>query len=198
MSTSTATALWYLGRASGVVDLVLLTIVVGLGIATRSGRAMLGLPRFGVSAIHRSASLLALVFLGVHTASLTLDPQAQLRWIDAVIPFGSRFRPLWTGLGALAFDAVVALVVTSLLRHHIGRRVWRAIHWAAYAIWPFAVLHTLGDGTDASRAWLVGCVVVCALAMLALLGWRTSESYLDDTDRVAGTRLPANVIGRPR
>lgn len=200
MSASTQTALWYLGRASGVVDLVLLTIVVGLGIATRSGRALPGLPRFAVSAVHRSASLLALVFLGVHVVSLTLDPQAQLRWIDAVIPFVSRYRPLWTGLGALAFDAVVALVVTSLLRQHIGRRVWRALHWTAYAMWPFAVLHTLGAGTDAGRTWLLGSVIVCALAVMALLGWRTSERFVDDADRVSGTRLPAKppLAGRPR
>ena len=48
-------ALWYLGRGTGVVSLVLLTLVVALGIATRSGRPLLGLPRFAVTAVHRSA-----------------------------------------------------------------------------------------------------------------------------------------------
>ena len=37
-------ALWYLGRGSGAVSLVLLTVVVALGIATRSGRPLPGLP----------------------------------------------------------------------------------------------------------------------------------------------------------
>jgi sulfoxide reductase heme-binding subunit YedZ len=184
------TALWYLGRATGVVTLALLTIVVALGIVTRSGRPLPGLPRFAVSAIHRSASLLAVVFLVVHIVTLTLDPESQLRWINAVIPFGSRFRPLWVGFGALSLDLMVALVVTSLLRDRIGRRVWRAIHWAAYALWPFAMLHTIGAGTDAGRVWMICFLVACSAAIVGLLCWRVSTTFLDSADRVAGTRAP--------
>jgi methionine sulfoxide reductase heme-binding subunit len=189
-STAVDTALWDLGRASGVVSLVLLTIVVALGIVTRSGRPLPGLPRFAVSAVHRSASLLAVVFLVVHVVTLTFDPQSQLRWIDAVIPFGSNFKPLWTGLGALSLDLIVALVVTSLLRRRIGRRVWRAIHWTAYATWPFAVLHTIGAGTDFHRAWLEWILVSCGSVIVAIVGWRASSGFLDDSGRVPGTRLP--------
>jgi sulfoxide reductase heme-binding subunit YedZ len=190
-SKSIDAALWYLGRGSGVVSLALLTLVVGLGIVTRSGRTLPGLPRFAVSAVHRSASLLAVTFLVVHIVTLTLDPQSQLRWLDAVIPFGSHFKPLWIGLGALSLDLMIALTVTSLLRQRIGRRVWRTIHWAAYALWPFAMLHSLGSGTDARRMWMVWFMVACAVAVIAILGWRVSPDFLDDRDRVAGTKLPA-------
>ena len=185
------TALWYLGRATGVVSLALLTIVVAVGIATRSGRPLPGLPRFAVSAVHRAASLLAVTFVGVHIVTLTLDPQSQLRWIDAILPFGSRFRPLWTGLGAAAFDLIVALIVTSLVRHRIGRRGWRAIHWTAYAMWPFAMLHTIGSGTDMRTSWMLWLMFGCGGVVLALLGWRTSTGFIDDAGRVAGTRIPA-------
>ncbi len=184
-------ALWYLGRSSGVVSLVLLTLVVALGIATRSGRPLPGLPRFAVSAVHRSASLLAVVFLTVHVVTLTLDPQSQLRWLDAVVPFGSHPKPLWIGLGAASLDLIVALVVTSLLRQRIGHRVWRAIHWAAYALWPFAVLHTIGTGTDMHRAWMLGVLAFCALTVVGLTGWRLSTRFLDETDRTVGTQLPS-------
>jgi methionine sulfoxide reductase heme-binding subunit len=189
-STAIDAALWDLGRASGVVSLALLTVVVALGVVTRSGRPLPGLPRFAVSAVHRSASLLAVVFLVLHIVTLTLDPQSQLKWIDAVIPFGSHFKPLWIGLGALSLDLMAALVVTSLLRQRIGRRVWRAIHWTAYALWPFAVLHTIGSGTDMKQAWMRWFLIACTGSVVALLAWRTSSRFLDDTDRVAGTRLP--------
>jgi sulfoxide reductase heme-binding subunit YedZ len=191
VSHNVDTALWYLGRASGVVSLALLTVVVALGIVTRSGRPLPGLPRFAVSAVHRSASLLAVTFLFVHVTTLTLDPQSQLRWIDSVLPFGSRFKPLWIGLGALSLDLIAGLVVTSLLRQRIGRRVWRAIHWTAYAMWPFALLHTIGAGTDARQLWLMVFLLVCSTVVLALLGWRTSSAFLDDSERVPGTRLPS-------
>jgi len=190
-SASIDKALWYLGRSSGIVSLVLLTLVVGLGIATRSGRPLPGLPRFAVSAVHRSASLLAVVFLTLHVVTLTLDPQSQLRWLDAVIPFGSHPKPLWIGLGAASLDLMVALVVTSLLRQRIGHRVWRAIHWTAYALWPFAVLHTIGTGTDMHRAWMLGLVATCTLAIAGLVGWRLSTHFLDHTDRTTGTQLPS-------
>jgi sulfoxide reductase heme-binding subunit YedZ len=190
-SASIDKALWYLGRSSGVVSLALLTIVVGLGIATRSGRPLPGLPRFAVSAVHRSASLLSVVFLTVHIVTLTLDPQSQLRWIDAVIPFGSHFKPIWIGLGAMSLDLLGAIVVTSLLRQHIGRRVWRAIHWAAYALWPFAVLHTIGTGTDMSRPWMLWFVGACTLLIALLVGWRVSDRFLDAKGRVPGTQVPS-------
>jgi sulfoxide reductase heme-binding subunit YedZ len=190
-SASIDKALWYLGRSSGVVSLVLLTLVVALGIATRSGRPLPGFPRFAVSAVHRSASLLAVVFLTLHVVTLTLDPQSQLRWLDAVLPFGSHPKPLWIGLGAASLDLMAALVVTSLLRQRIGHRVWRAIHWAAYALWPLAVLHTIGTGTDMRRAWMLGLVAVCTFIVAWLIGWRLSTRFLDETDRTIGTQLPS-------
>jgi methionine sulfoxide reductase heme-binding subunit len=165
-------ALWYLGRGTGVVSLGLLTVVVALGIATRSGRPLLGLPRFAVTAVHRSASLLAVLFLGVHVGTLLFDPYAQLDLLALVVPFTAGAEPFWYGLGALALDLVLALVVTSLLRHRVGPRVWRGIHWAAYAAWPIALAHGLGSGTDAATGWMLTITGACVAAVLAALAWR--------------------------
>jgi len=167
-------AAWYLARGTGVVSLVLLTIVVAVGVATRSGRPAFGLPRFAVTAVHRNASLLAVVLLAIHVGTLLIDPYARLRLIDVVLPFIGNYRPLWQGLGTLALDLVIALVVTSLLRHRIGLRGWRAVHWLAYAAWPVAFLHGLGTGTDAGQLWLRGTAVLCAATVLAALVWRLS------------------------
>jgi sulfoxide reductase heme-binding subunit YedZ len=163
-------ALWYLARASGVVSLVLFTAVVVLGIATRAGRslgALTGRSRLVVVALHRSVSLLAVAFLGIHITSLMFDPYAQLRLVDLVVPFTSAYRPLFVGLGALALDLMVALVITSLLRDRIGRRIWRAVHWFAYLMWPVALVHGIGSGTDRSRPWMLAIDAACVLAVLA-------------------------------
>ncbi len=69
-------ALWYLGRGTGVVSLVLLTVVMVLGIGSRSGRPVFGLPRFGVVALHRSASMLAVAFLVIHVVTLAAGPDS--------------------------------------------------------------------------------------------------------------------------
>jgi len=71
-------ALWYYcARGSGVVSLVLLTVVVALGIGARSGKPAFNLPRFAVSLLHRNAALLAVVFVAGHVISLLFDPYAQ-------------------------------------------------------------------------------------------------------------------------
>ena len=170
-------ALWYLARGSGLVALVLLTIVVALGIGARSGRTAFGLPRFAVNLLHRNAALLAVVLIAGHVISLFFDPYAQLRLVDLVLPFAAAYRPFWLGLGTLAFDLVVALVATSLLRHRLGARAWRAVHWCAYLCWPVALLHGLQTGTDGGTWWLRGVAALCAAAVVAAVGWRMSPSF---------------------
>jgi methionine sulfoxide reductase heme-binding subunit len=161
--------LWYLARGSGAVSLILLTVVVALGVGTRSGRPFAGLPRLVVASVHRSAALLAVVFLVVHVTALMFDPYAQLKLVDLVLPFTSTYRPLWVGLGTVALDLMIAITVTSLLRERIGRRAWRAVHWFAYAMWPVALVHGIGSGTDRSRLWMLAIDAACALAVLWVL-----------------------------
>ena len=157
--------------------LVLLTVVVVLGITARSGRPLLGLPRFAVATVHRNASLLAVFLLAVHAENLLLDPYAQLRALDLLLPFVGVQRPLWLGLGTLAGDVILVLVGVSLLRRRIGVRIWRTVHWTAYAAWPLALLHGLGTGTDAGQLWLRVTAAACAAAVLASVGWRCSARF---------------------
>jgi sulfoxide reductase heme-binding subunit YedZ len=165
-------ALWYLGRGTGVMALVLLTAAVAAGVLTWSGRPVAGVPRFAVAAVHRNAGLIATVLLLVHVSTLLLDPYAQLDIADLVVPFGGEYRPMWLGLGTAAFDLMLAIVATSLLRTRIGLRGWRAVHWFAYAAWPVAVLHVLGIGSDAATWWLRALVALCVLTVVAAAGWR--------------------------
>ena len=162
-------ALWYFGRGAGVSALLLLTLAMVLGRVVAQGRALPGLPRFSVVAIHRAVSLLATAFLVLHVGSLLFDPFAQLRLFDLVVPFAGRFRPLWQGLGTVALDLTVLLIVTSLLRHRIGQRTWRAVHWVAYATWPVAVLHAVGNGTNGTSPWMIAIVALCVASVVGAL-----------------------------
>ena len=113
---TSSTPLWYLTRATGVVALVLLTIGMALGllIAVRfEGRQW---PRFITIGLHRNLSLLALAFTVAHVLTTITDNFVPIDLQDAFVPFISPYRPLWLGLGAIAFDLLIALTVTSLLR----------------------------------------------------------------------------------
>ena len=180
-------ALWYLGRGSGVVTLLLLTVSMVLGVGTRSGRPAPWLPRFAVAALHRNTSLLATVFLVLHVVLLLFDPYAQLNVLDTVLPFFAGYAPFWVGLGTLTLDMTAALVITSLLRHRIGHRTWRAVHWTAYASWPVALVHSLGSGTDAGTVWFLILAGVCSVAVAGALAWRLSTSFTEHSRRAATT-----------
>jgi methionine sulfoxide reductase heme-binding subunit len=152
---SEASSLWYLTRGTGTVALVLLTVVLVLGVLPRAGGALPACPRFVTPALHRNLSLFAVVLIAVHVVSAVVDPYAPIRLVDAVVPFVSAYRPIWLGLGALTFDILIAVIVTSLVRVRLGHRIWRAVHWAAYASWPLAVAHGLGSGSDVRSRWLL-------------------------------------------
>jgi methionine sulfoxide reductase heme-binding subunit len=170
-------ALWALGRGTGVVALVLFTMSLVLGILARSGRPVPWLGRFGTSDLHRTAALTGTGLVVMHVGTFYFDPYAQLRLVDLLFPFLGAYRPLWLGLGTLALDLLAVVTVVSLLRHRLGPRVFRAVHWGTYALWPLALLHALGNGTDGNSTWFHALAVVCFSAVVTAIGWRVAPSY---------------------
>lgn len=175
MIALTSPLLWYTARATGIVALLLLTAATVLGTLTASRSGSSRWPRFAVSEIHRRVSLTAVVFLAVHILSSVLDTFVHIPLIAAVVPFVAGYRPFWVGLGAVAFDLLLAVVVSSLLRSRISAASWRAIHWLALVCWPVAVIHAIGSGTDIRFGWLQLVVGLCIASVLAAVGWRWWE-----------------------
>ena len=173
---TSSTALWYASRATAVVTLLLLTAVVLLGILVNRQGRLPGLPAFAVTGLHRNISLLAVAFLAIHVVTAIADPYVTIGLAAAVLPFASAYKPLWLGLGAISLDLIAALIVTSLARARMGRRAWRAIHWAAYAAWPLAVVHSIGSSSDGRGGLVLGVLVGCVLAVAAALAWRLSRA----------------------
>lgn len=176
-ATTGPTALWYLTRSTGVVTLILLTLSVALGVANVRRAQTENVPRFVFDAVHRNASLLAIAFLFVHIVTSLLDGFAPIRLIDVVIPFGSPYRPLWLGFGTVAFDLLIAVALTSVLRRRLGYRGWRATHWLAYASWPVAVLHGLGTGSDTKTTWMLGLTGACVIAVIVAVTARATAGW---------------------
>lgn len=186
--------LWYLTRGTGLVALVLLTATVVLGVVTTSRWQRPAWPRFATLGLHRNLSLLAVLFLAVHILTAELDTFAPVGWLATVVPFASHYRPLWLGLGTVAFDLFVAVLVTSLLRARIGFRTWRAVHWLAYLSWPVALLHGLGTGTDARLGWVQLLDACCVLAALAAVGWRLAHAPRAQVKTAGGAAVAVTVL----
>lgn len=169
-SISARSALWYLTRGTGIVALLLLTVVLVLGLL---GPARISTgdrwPRFTIVALHRDLSLLAVFVIVVHVVVAVIDGFAPIGLLDGIVPFVSAYRPIWLGLGALAFDLMLAVVLTSAVRHRLGYRAWRLVHWLSYASWPIAVLHGLGTGSDATAVWALAITFGCVIAVTAAI-----------------------------
>ena len=116
--------------------------------------------------------MLAVVFLVIHIVTAVMDTFVSIPLVSAVIPFTSGYEGFWLGLGAISLDIMLALIATSLVRGRLNRKVWRAVHWLAYASWPIAFAHSIGSSTDLQQGPLLVLAVACAVLIAGSLIWR--------------------------
>ena len=172
MIAVTSSLLWYTTRASGIVSLLLLTAVMvgGIMTATRVGGGTI--PRFAVAEVHRRISLIAMLFIILHIVTTIVDSYVNVGIISALVPFTSQYKPLKVALGTVAFDLLLAITITSLIKHKISHALWRTIHWISYLAFPIAVVHEILIGTDFRFAWMILLTAACVGAVGIALAWR--------------------------
>lgn len=179
-------ALWFVSRASGLALFAAFSAAVALGVAARLGPPGRTLSRLAAGELHRSLALFCVAFLGLHVVTAITDPYVRIGWAAAVLPLASPYRPLALGLGALAVDLGGAVLVTSLLRHRLGYRAWRAVHVLAYLAWPAAFWHAVTAGADLRTWWAAlvlwgGTAAVATAAIARLLSrWRGPDRALPE------------------
>ncbi len=174
---------WYLTRSTGAVALILLTASVALGVADVKRLSSERWPRFMIDALHRNVALLSICFLAVHIITAVLDSFTSIPLVDAIVPFIGSYRPFWLGLGAVSFDLLLAVTITSLLRQRLGYGTWRAVHWLSYASWPIALVHGLGTGSDTKGTWMLTLDLLCLVAVLAAIGSRVGAIWSEHPER---------------
>ena len=178
---TSSTALWYTSRATGVVALLLLTAGFALGITVNRQARLPGLPRFAVTGLHRNIALLAISFTAVHVLSAVLDTYVHIPLLAGLIPFTSSYESMWMTLGAVAFDLMLAMTITSLIRGRLNPVAWRVVHLTAYLSWPIAFLHSLGSSKDLMHRPMALVAVGCAAVLIMAVAWRIAA---------AATRIP--------
>lgn len=171
---------WVLARVAGLSSYASLAIALVTGIGLRSGLLdWLGSNR-AVRALHEYTTVLWIPLAILHIASLLLDTTARISVVDVVVPLHASYGSLAIGLGALSFDMLAAVSVTSLLKRRMGKDLWLWIHRLAYLAFALAFLHAVLSGTDFSDP------VVSAIT------WGSAAALLTLTvARVVGGRLPA-------
>ena len=162
--------LWFLSRALGAMALLLLSLVIVLGILHNTSvvkNAELGLPRFVLVALHRNLSLITVVFIALHVVTVIVTDYVHLRVIDVFVPGIAPFNPVAAAFGTVATDLVIAIIVTSLLRSRLSRRVWFWVHWTSYLCWPVSVVHAVLNASFRGTTWWT--LAVPLLSMVAIV-----------------------------
>jgi methionine sulfoxide reductase heme-binding subunit len=193
-------AIWYAARASGVAAYVVLSLVVMFGL-TLGGKAQTRRwPRFSVEDIHRFGGLLVGSLIGIHVLTIAADSFLPFSLVQLLVPFTSKYRPLWTGLGVAAAEILLALAITNHYRKRLAYSFWRKAHYLNFAVWGLASLHGLMSGTDRGASWLAIVYGVSVAGVVMLLVWRFG-GYVFRSPRVAGAgaitviALPLLIIG---
>jgi methionine sulfoxide reductase heme-binding subunit len=163
---------WYAARAAGVAAYVLLTAVVCLGM-TMAGRKRLDRwPRFALEDVHRFGGLLVGTFVVIHVVTIAVDAYLPFSLGALAVPFVATYRPLFTALGIVGAELLLALAVTNRYRSRLPYRFWRRAHYLNLAVWTAATVHGLGGGTDRTSSWLLGIFTVSVVAVLGIGCWR--------------------------
>jgi hypothetical protein len=156
---------------SGVFALVALTAAVGAGLLASDRILMTPERRILAQGLHRMISLFAISALANHIMLEILAHRVNL--IDGFVPFMAARRTFFMGLGTLASDLFIVVIITGIMRARFATRalrwLWRALHAIAYAAWPLGILHGLLAGRSAKPYvdWSYGgCLALVGLALM--------------------------------
>src|SRR5205823_13062546 len=92
---------------------------------------------------HRFLCGLALVFTGVHVAAIIADSFVLFGLTVVLVPFTGSWHPVAVAWGIIGAYFLVAVEITSLLRRHLSRRVWRATHFLSFPLFVLTTVHAL-------------------------------------------------------
>jgi sulfoxide reductase heme-binding subunit YedZ len=73
--------------------------------------------------------------------------------MEILVPFASSYRPLWTGIGIMAFYLSILVTVTFYIRSRISMKAFRSIHYLSIVAFVGALFHGLYAGTDSALNW---------------------------------------------
>lgn len=132
----------YLGL--GAVALVTLTLALGMLMALRYSPVRQWPHRqVNLFALHRWTAYGALLLIVAHPATLLFLRSPRFTLLQVLWPIHSYLQPKLNLAGAVALYLLVIVLMSSLWRLRMPRRVWRNLHWLVYPATALLLLHSL-------------------------------------------------------
>ena len=135
--------------------------------------------------LHNWTGYLALAASLIHPSIILFSSTAHFRVIDILFPINAPKQPWINTLGAVALYVLIFTVATSYFRLEIGRKWWKPMHYATYAMFVFYAAHAiLTDPTlknapldpfDAEKVYVELCVLGVVVATAARVRWAMTQ-----------------------
>lgn len=145
--------------------------------------------------LHNWTGYAALVVSLTHPLLVLLVPDVRFTLTDLLYPLNAPRQPVVNAFGAVALYLLIVGVATSYFRFEIGRRLWKPVHLANYALFAtYAVHGVLSDPTlkdapidpfDGEKVF----VELCVLLVLLAIGYRVRWQIRQPPPRVHRPRL---------
>jgi len=162
---------WTTTRAAGITSYLLLyaSTVAGLLVSSKmaSKRA-----KAAILGVHQWSGWFGFLFGAMHGMVLLFDRYVGYSAFELAVPFASDDHRYLNGIGTLTLYISGLLILSSDLMKKLGKRVWRAIHFLAFAGYGLALLHGLLLGTDSRQGWMLAMYALTAASVLLLAAVR--------------------------
>lgn len=159
---------WLAARATGLVSLILITLLVVLGILLSHPEQTQWKLAKKIYPWHEALWVFVLAFLVVHVVSLVIDPYAGVGIKGALIPGLSAYRTTPVALGVLSLYALVITALTARYTRLLPTGWWLKLHRLSAVVLALAWVHGVFAGTDSRSLapvyWGIVLAVVAAAA----------------------------------
>ena len=166
---------WYVARASGLIAWGVLAASVVWGLLMSSKAVRRWVRSNWLLDLHRWLAALAVTFTAIHVIAILGDTYVHFGVASVLVPFAAQWHPLAVAWGVASFYLLAAVEVTSLARRHLGKKVWRAVHFLSFPLFVSATVHGLSAGTDGRRPMVLISAALATAAVAVLTAVRISS-----------------------
>jgi predicted ferric reductase len=170
----------------GAITLLTINVLLGLLLSTKYNPVRRWPHRrINTVELHNWTGYAALVVACIHPVILLFSSTARFGWLDILYPLDAPKQPYVNTFGALALYLLIVTVATSYFRFEIGRRVWKPLHFATYALFVLYAIHgiltdpTLKDAPidplDGEKVYIEMCVLLVVVATALRVRWRLRQ-----------------------
>ena len=184
---------WYLTRASGFVAYLLIFASLVMGLVMTGDLSGRWYRRFQVYDLHRFLSLFTLAFTVFHAMVVLPDAYIGFNLWELIVPFASPYRPGYMALGVIGLHLMGLAAGSFYLRHLIGYRTWRFLHYVTFVAFVAAFIHGIGAGSDSDTSWAPYLYAVTGLVAFNLLVYRALKGSARGLPAAARRDEPASL-----